>query len=195
MTPINKTSGNLSENYLESSIKQFKYYQQLAEKSFAILSEEDWHYQPDKNSNSIAIIVKHITGNLRSRWTDFLTSDGEKPWRNRDTEFEVDLSVKELKDQWCQAWQILYKQLADLTADDLNQIIYIRNVGHTVTEAIHRQLCHYAYHIGQIVYLSKLIKKDTWVSLSVPKGESEKYNQKKFNQVKHRGHFTDDLIK
>ncbi len=179
-------------NYLKSSIKQFQYYYSLAERSMAQLSDQEWYFKPEPDSNSIAILVKHISGNMLSRWTDFLTTDGEKEWRNREREFEED-DLNNIKHQWDEGWNCLFDSLKNLQLDDFDRLVYIRNMGHTITEAINRQLCHYAYHVGQIVYLCKQIKKQEWQVLSIPKGNSEAYNQKKFNIQKHRGHFLDEL--
>ncbi len=135
-----------------------------------------------------------IVGNMLSRWTNFLTEDGEKEWRQRDQEFEGTYKNKEaLITAWETGWQCLFDALLPLTENDLERIIYIRNQGHTVTEAINRQLSHYAYHIGQIVFIGKMIKNENWKSLSVPKGQSSTYNKEKFNKDKERKHFTDDL--
>ena len=131
---------------------------------------------------------------MLSRWTNFLTEDGEKEWRNRDDEFEDTYSSKEeMFAYWEEGWQCLLNTLNLLEAKDLEKIIYIRNQGHTVLEAINRQLAHYPYHIGQIVYIAKLLKGDNWKSLSIPKGKSKIYNQEKFSKEKERKHFTDEL--
>lgn len=151
-----------------------------------------WQYNPE--SNSLAIIVKHLAGNMLSRWTNFLEEDGEKTWRKRDQEFEDTFKTKqEVVDAWNQGWDCLFNAIKPLQEDDLESIIYIRNQGHTVQEAINRQLAHYAYHIGQMVFLGKMIRGDDWQSLSIPKGQSSTYNQDKFSKQKERKHFTDDL--
>ena len=182
------------ESYLTSVIKQFEYYKGLGDKTFEQLSFDEMLWQSDENSNSISIIVKHLVGNMLSRWTNFLTEDGEKVWRNRDDEFVSDFNSKEeIIASWENGWFCLFKAIKLLKAEDLESIIYIRNGGHTVTEAINRQLAHYAYHVGQIVFLGKLIKGENWKSLSIPKGDSSKYNKDKFEKVKERRHFTDDL--
>ena len=184
----------MNSNYLESIIKQFTYYKNLGDKTFAQLSHKELHFKHNEYSNNIAIITKHIVGNMLSRWTNFLTEDGEKEWRHRDSEFEDTYKSKaELIEAWEKAWQCLFDAITPLKAEDLERIIYIRNEGHTVVEAINRQSAHYAYHIGQIVFIGTLIKNNDWKSLSVPKNESANYNLKKFSQDKHRGHFTDDL--
>ena len=146
------------------------------------------------DSNSISIIVKHIVANMLSRWTNFLTEDGEKEWRHRDQEFINSFETKaELIEAWNKGWNCLFEAITPLNENHLEQIIYIRNQGHTVTEAINRQATHYAYHVGQIVFLGKLIKGENWQSLSIPKGESITYNKEKFSKEKGMRHFTDDL--
>lgn len=183
------------ESYLSSIKKQFEYYKSLADK--AILQVEDdakLNWQPDPNSNSIAIIVQHLAGNMRSRWTDFLNSDGEKPWRNREAEFEGGYENREaLLEDWESGWKCLFDSLNSLTENDLERIVYIRNEGHTVLEAINRQLAHYPYHVGQIVYLGRMLAGENWRSLSIPKGGSEAFNAARFAQEKQRKHFTDSL--
>lgn len=181
-------------SYLPSIIRQFEYYKILGEKTFEQLTEEQIHWQYNSESNSIAIIVKHIVGNMLSRWTNFLTEDGEKEWRKRDEEFEDSYSDKnEMILAWNKGWDCLFDAIKPLTEEQLEQIIYIRNQGHTVTEAINRQLAHYSYHIGQLVFLGKMINNDNWKSLSIPKGKSKSYNQEKFSKEKGRRHFTEDL--
>ncbi|MFT4696946.1 MAG: hypothetical protein ACI9SJ_000062 [Flavobacteriaceae bacterium] len=181
-------------DYLPNVIKQFNYYKSLGEKTFLQVSEEKLFWKPNEESNNMAIIVKHMSGNMLSRWTDFLTSDGEKDWRNREAEFNNDISTKEeLLLVWEKGWSCLFDTLTTLTHDDLSKEIYTRNMGHSVTEAINRQLSHYAYHIGQIVFLGKLITDSNWEILSIPKGESNNYNKNKFNKPKRKEHFTDDL--
>ncbi|WP_248723129.1 DUF1572 family protein [Seonamhaeicola sp. ML3] len=182
------------ESYLSSIKKQFNYYKSLGDKTIEQLSLEELRKEFSTDSNSIAIIVKHLAGNMLSRWTNFLTEDGEKTWRNRDSEFEADYASKnELIEHWDKGWHCLFDALDSITKNDLERIVYIRNQGHTVTEAINRQLAHYSYHIGQIVFLGKLIKGNHWQSLSIPKGKSKSYNQEKFAKEKSKKHFTDDL--
>ncbi len=183
------------DNYLQSAIKQFEYYKQLGEKTFAQIEDEKLFWQYNDESNSIAAIVKHLWGNMLSRWTDFLTTDGEKEWRNRDAEFENNIATKdELIEKWNKGWQCLFNALNSLTNDDLEKIIYIRNQGQPVVDAINRQLCHYSYHVGQIVFLGKMIANENWTSLSIPKGNSAKYNEEKFAKPKHTEHFTDEYL-
>lgn len=186
----------MKNDYLPSVIKQFEYYKLLGEKTFAQIPEEKlfWQYNPE--SNSIATIVKHLWGNMLSRWTDFLNTDGEKEWRNREAEFDNDLQSKEdLLEKWNEGWNCLLKALSELKEEDLDKVIYIRNMGHTVTEAINRQLAHYPYHVGQIVFLGKMICEESWNSLSIPRGKSQEYNAEKFAREKHKAHFTDEFLK
>lgn len=184
----------MTNSYLDSIQKQFTYYKELGDKTFEQLSEEQFFLSLNNESNSIAIIVKHIAGNMLSRWTNFLTEDGEKEWRNRDAEFINSFNTKqEVLNYWNKGWSCLFTALDPLTTDDLETIIYIRNHGHSVIEAINRQLCHYSYHVGQIVSLAKLILDVEWQSLSIPKGTSKQYNSDKFSKEKTRKHFTDDL--
>lgn len=175
--------------------KQFEYYKLLGEKTFAQLSDEMLFWQYNETSNSIAIIVKHLSGNMLSRWTDFLTTDGEKEWRKRDAEFENDLSGRqELLDKWNAGWQCLFNALNSLTPEDLNKEIYIRNQGHSIGDAITRQLAHYSYHVGQIVFMGKIACENNWKSLSIPKGESSLYNENKFSKPRQEEHFTDEYL-
>jgi len=185
----------MEENYLDSIRKQFQYYQQLGDQTFAQLTEEDlfWKYHPE--SNSIAIIVKHLRGNMLSRWTDFLTTDGEKEWRNRDAEFVEDIKDKaDLIAKWKEGWTCLFQAIDSVNKENFETIIYIRNMGHTIPEAINRQLAHYAYHIGQIVFIGTMIKGKEWKSLSIPKGESTVYNKEKFALPKRKEHFTKEFL-
>lgn len=184
------TDQSFIENYLENIRKLFRYYKSLGDKSFAQLSEEQIFQMPEKDSNSIAVIVKHIVGNMLSRWTDFLNSDGEKPWRNRETEFENSFQTKaEVLKYWEKGWACLFNAIDPLTVADMNKIAYIRNEGHSVLEAINRQLAHYSYHVGQIVFLAKSLKGEEWQSLSIPKGGSAAFNQEKFEKKKARKNF------
>lgn len=184
----------MNNSYLTSIIKQFEYYKSLGEKTFSQITDTDIHWQYNSESNSIAIITKHLVGNMLSRWTNFLTEDGEKTWRERDQEFEdTYFNKEEMLKAWEKGWTCLFDALTTITNSQLEQIVYIRNQGHTVTEAINRQLAHYAYHVGQIVFLGKMIQGENWQSLSIPKGKSANYNQEKFAQEKERKHFTDDI--
>lgn len=169
---------NINEEYLRSIKVTFKKYKAMGDKTFEQLGEKDFHFSPDKDSNSIAVVIQHISGNLLSRFTDFLTSDGEKPSRNRDMEFEEQqLSKVKLIDRWNKAWNVLFGSINNLKTDDLLKTILIRNEAHSVIEALNRSLTHTSYHIGQIVYLAKQIKKDSWSTLSIPKGKSEEFNK------------------
>lgn len=189
-------STSMEKEYLESTIKQFEYYKLLGEKAMDQLPEEKLLWQYNEESNSIATIVKHLWGNMLSRWTDLLTSDGEKVWRNRDAEFENDIASKdELLAKWNEGWQCLLNSLNSLSEDDLHKIIYIRNQGHTVLEGINRQLAHYPYHIGQIVYIAKMVSDANWKSLTIARGKSSSFNDEKFAATKSRQHFTDELLK
>ncbi|MBZ4189462.1 DUF1572 family protein [Niabella beijingensis] len=184
----------MNPNYLESVIRQFEYYKLLGEKTIAQLPDDALFRQFNEASNSIAIIVNHLHGNMLSRWTGFLTTDGEKEWRNRDSEFEDHISSRdELLGRWEEGWGILLHTLRSLKEEDLLKTVYIRNQGHTVLEAINRQLAHYPYHIGQIVYLGKMYA-EKWTSLSIPKGQSAQYNNNKFAQLPHQEHFTSEFL-
>ncbi len=166
------------QQYLHSSIKQFRTYKELAQKAIAQIGENDLNKIIDPESNSIAIIIQHLGGNLISRWTDFLTTDGEKTDRNRDAEFEEKcLTKNELMDYWNKGWDTLFETLDELQPEDLGKTIYIRKQPLTVLEAINRQLTHYAYHVGQIVLLAKHFNSSGWQSLSIPKGDSQSYNK------------------
>ncbi len=185
----------MKENYLTSIKKQFQYYKLLGDQTFSQIEAADifWKYHPE--ANSIAIIVKHLWGNMKSRWTDFLTTDGEKEWRQRDQEFVEDIKNKEeLLAKWEDGWQCLFTAIDAIDEDNFDTIVYIRNMGHSIVEAINRQLAHYAYHVGQIVFIGTLIKGDAWKSLSIPKGQSSSYNQEKFKQPKRQAHFTDEFL-
>lgn len=184
----------MSKSYLTSTIKQFEYYKSLGDKTIDQISFKELKQEFAEDSNSISIIVKHMVGNMLSRWTNFLIEDGEKEWRKRDGEFLDTFSSKEeLIESWNKGWKCLFDAITPLSSKDLEEIIYIRNQGHTVTEAINRQMMHYAYHVGQIVFLGKLIKGTNWQSLSIPKGKSKDYNTDKFSKDKGKRHFTEDL--
>jgi uncharacterized damage-inducible protein DinB len=169
-------TGNL---FLQSAIKRFNDYKILAEKTFDQLNDAQMHFQPNETSNSIAIIMQHLHGNIKSRWTNFLTEDGEKPWRTRDEEFETkSLSKQQLLELWTEAWDVLSGSLNLLSPDDLSKTITIRKEPHTVIDAINRQITHYSYHVGQIVFLGKWIKDNEWKTLSIPKKGSAAFNEK-----------------
>ncbi|MGE0586982.1 MAG: DUF1572 family protein [Cyclobacteriaceae bacterium] len=185
---------SVESNFLESTIKLFGYYKSLGEKTFEQLSDEDIRWKPNEASNSIGLIVHHLSGNMLSRWTDFLTTDGEKPWRDREAEFAQDYSNKEeMIAAWQKGWDCLLHALNSLKPEDLSRIVYIRNEGQTVVEVIHRQLAHYSSHVGQIMYIGKQLKGESWSSLSIPKGGSSEFNASKFAAEKSRKHFTEGL--
>ena len=180
--------------YLHSVRKQFEYYKSLGEKTLEQLNEKDLFWQYNDESNSIAITVNHLWGNMKSRWTDFLSSDGEKEWRKRDLEFEPEIKSKaELISKWNDAWGCLFEALSSINKENFYTKVYIRNQEHSIMEAINRQLAHYSYHIGQIVYVGKMIKGSEWKSLTIPKGKSTDFNLVKFSKGKHKGHFSDDI--
>ena len=184
----------MDNSYLKSVINQFEYNKSLGDKTFNQLTETELFWQFNEESNSIATVVKHISGNMLSRWTNFLTEDGEKPWRERDNEFINTFKTKqEIINCWEKGWQCLFDNLLLINEENKDTIVYIRNHGHTITEAINRQLCHYSYHIGQIVVLGKMAKNEEWKTLSVAKGRSKEYNVDKFSKEKRRTHFTKDL--
>jgi hypothetical protein len=169
-------SESISDLYLLESVKSFKGLKSNAEKAIAQISDAQIKEQPDEESNSVAVIVKHVAGNMRSRFTDFMSSDGEKVDRNRDGEFIDSYASREsMMNDWESGWKCLFDALDSLTGDDLDKTVYIRNEPHTVLRAIHRQLTHYAYHCGQIVFLCKHLQKNKFRSLSIPRGESLKY--------------------
>jgi len=168
----------IGKEYLATVIRRVKYYKDLGEKAFEQLDEKDIHFRPNEESNSIAIIVQHMTGNMLSRFTNFLTEDGEKEWRQRDDEFEIhNYSKQQVIDLWEKGWKCFLDTLDSLTEDDLLKTIHIRKEALTVMDAINRQLAHYPYHIGQILFIGKIIKGKKWESLSIPKGNSKQYNQ------------------
>lgn len=168
----------IEEKFVESAIRYFRYYKKLGEGAMAQLNDEQLLIRPNEASNSIALIVHHLSGNMLSRWTDFLTTDGEKEWRNREAEFEEDyIDRSAMMEAWEKGWKCLFDALESLRPDDLLKVIYVRNEGQTVMEAIQRQLAHYPHHIGQILYQAKVIKGSEFKSLSIPKGQSERYHQ------------------
>lgn len=169
---------SISSNFLDSALDQFSTYKSLAERTFSQLSEEEMHFQPNPEVNSVAINIQHMNGNMLSRWTNFLTEDGEKDWRKRDEEFEKkNLTKDQLLLLWEEGWRTLFEALRPLGKKDLKEVITIRGKELTVVEAVNRQLTHYSYHVGQIVMLGKLIRGNDWQNLSIPRGESAKYNQ------------------
>jgi hypothetical protein len=175
----------MTNEYLNSCKKQFEQYKMLGEKTFSQLTDEQLFWKYNEESNSIATIVKHLWGNMLSRWTDFLTTDGEKEWRKRDAEFENDITTREeLLQKWEEGWQCLFSALNALTVENLKKKVLIRGEEHTVMEAINRQLTHYSYHIGQIVFIGKMVLDENWKSLSIPKGASKTFNDKMFSNTK-----------
>jgi len=170
---------SIGANFLEDALWTFRYYKQLAERAFAQIDDADFFRVIDEESNSIAVNMKHMAGNMISRWTDFLTTDGEKPERNRDLEFVMlpETTKAEMIAYWEKGWQRIFQALAPLQPEDLMRTITIRGQDHTVVQAINRQIAHYAYHVGQIVYLAKHFKANAWQSLSVPKNRSSEFNR------------------
>jgi Protein of unknown function (DUF1572) len=169
----------LTTSCLKDSISLFHFYKQLGDRAIAQAPDEGLFAVLDAESNSIAIVVKHMAGSMLSRWKDFLTTDGEKPGRNRDSEFETPPKTRaELLGLWESGWKVVFDELARVTEADLARTVYIRGEAHSAVQAIHRQLAHYAYHVGQIVYVAKHFasSKSNWTALTVPRGKSEQYN-------------------
>lgn len=161
-------------NYLSSVRKQFEYYKTLGERTFGQLTDEQLFWQYNEESNSVATIVKHLWGNMLSRWTDFLTTDGEKEWRDRDGEFENDIcNREEVMAKWNEGWSCLFQALEMIDEENLDAVLYIRKEPHTVIDALNRQLAHYASHVGQIMYIGKMLCGSEWESLSIPKRITE----------------------
>ncbi|MBZ5523449.1 MAG: DUF1572 domain-containing protein [Acidobacteriia bacterium] len=174
--------------YLDEARRSFRGYKRLTEGALAQLQDADFFYTPDPESNSIALLVKHMSGNMRSRFTDFLTSDGEKPNRNRDQEFELGTAVtrEQVMRWWEDGWKCVFHALETLKPEDVMRTVYIRGEGHTVLQALNRQVAHYAHHSGQILFLAKLIRKSEWKSLSIPRGKSAEFNAQK-PEDRHKG--------
>ncbi|THD69283.1 DUF1572 domain-containing protein [Robertkochia marina] len=180
----------MPSSYLHSIVERFRFYKQLGEDALEQIPDNQLHWQVNETGNSVYVIVKHISGNMLSRFTDFLTSDGEKPWRERDKEFKVESENSDrasLMIRWEEGWQCLFKNIEPLVEADLERIVYIRKEPHTVVEALNRQLGHYAYHIGQIVLLAKMICGENWRSLSIPKGKSKEFNKGMFSKNDLKG--------
>ena len=174
---------DFTQNYLKSTLYEFRRYKTMGESTFAQLEDSDILWQYHEHGNNISQIVKHLSGNMLSRWTNFLSEDGEKPWRDRDTEFVEPFTTKAaMITAWEKGWQCLFDALSLVNPDNFDTLIKIRNENHTLVEAINRQMAHYASHVGQIVLLGKMIKGERWVSLSIPKGQSKAFNSKKFNK-------------
>lgn len=168
-----------STSYIEDSLSLFRFYKNMGERAMEQLSDEQLFIALDEEMNSIAIIVKHMAGNMRSRWTDFLTSDGEKPDRNRDTEFVAPPKTRaELMRVWNDGWDRVFHALEPLSDDDMEHKVLIRNEPHSVMQAINRQIAHYSYHCGQIVFLAKHLKGSDWKTLSVPRNKSADFNRR-----------------
>ena len=169
---------SLSKEFLSTAIKRLKYYKDLGDKTFEQLNDWDFHYQANEEANSIAIIIQHMAGNMLSRWTNFLTEDGEKEWRQRDNEFSVQGDSKlQLLELWEKGWSCFFGALESLKKKDLKKTVTIRQEQLSVIDAINRQLAHYPYHVGQIVHTAKIIKGKNWKNLSIPRGQSTQYNQ------------------
>jgi uncharacterized damage-inducible protein DinB len=181
------------DTFFSGTRKLFAYYKGLGEKAIDQLDDEQISWRPDEGSNSIALLVHHLSGNMLSRFTDFLTADGEKPWRDREAEFDTGYPDKlAMMESWEKGWSAVFDAMDGLKEDqDEEAIVYIRNEGHSVRDALLRQLAHYASHVGQIIYIAKMMKGDSWVSLSIPKGGSKRFNERKFSQEKDIRHFTD----
>ncbi len=179
---------------LNGSIRLFKYYKMLSEKTIAQLTDEELHQTLSDELNSVSVLMKHLSGNMISRWTNFRTEDGEKQWRMRENEFIDDLKTRaELLEYWERGWEILFDSLNSVKDEEINDIIYIRNEGHTILEAVERHLAHVAYHTGQIVMLARWMRGKSWETLTIPKGKTEEFNQEKFSQKKSKGFYKDRL--
>lgn len=178
---------NIETEYLETLVDNFRAGKALADRAMAQVSDEQFFAALDAESNSIAVIVKHLAGNLRSRWTDFLISDGEKPDRNRDSEFEIGESATraELMSAWEDGWQCAFRTLDALTPEDLAKTVHIRGEPHSVVKATTRQLAHAAQHVGQIVFLAKHFAGRSWQTLSIPRGESQAFNAAMASRAGH----------
>lgn len=179
---------------MDGYTKLFSYYKQLGEKAIAQVKDEALFWTPNANSNSISVIVQHLRGNMLSRWTDFLTSDGEKKWRDRDGEFESRFrNREEVISAWEEGWKCLFDALDSINNNNRDQLVYIRDKGHSIDEAIQRQLAHYSYHVGQIVFLSRILA-DSWESLSIPKGGSAQFNMSAREPGQRKEHFTSQFL-
>ncbi len=177
---------DLAAHYLDEARRQMRGHKRLAEGAFAQLKDEDFFVTLDPESNSVAITVKHVAGNMRSRFTDFLTTDGEKPDRHRDQEFELTSSTSraDVMKWWEEGWVRVFSAIDSLTPADVMKTVTIRGEPHTVLQAINRQIAHYAYHVGQIIFLAKHIRSSQWQSLSIPRGQSEQFNSKAVSERK-----------
>src|SRR5688500_12300904 len=174
------------QNYFEDAIASLKNYKKLADKAIAQLKDEEFFVALDDEANSVAVIMKHMAGNMFSRWTNFLTTDGEKPDRNRDMEFVIEANTTKdnVLDYWERGWACVFAAIEPLTLEDFEKTVMIRGEKHTIVQAINRQLMHYSYHIGQIVYLAKHFRSTAWSSLSIPRNKSAEFNLKMQSQAK-----------
>ncbi len=177
---------DLGRHYLDNVIAEFRLLKKQGERAMAQIADEEFFVTLDAESNSVALLIKHLAGNMRSRWTDFLTSDGEKPDRFRDREFELDAGTtrEQLLQWWEEGWQLVFNALEPLQPEDAMRTVMIRQEPHTIVQAVNRQLTHYATHVGQIVFLVKHLKANEWQTLSVPRGQSEQFNQQHFERLK-----------
>jgi hypothetical protein len=166
--------------YLEEAIRQLHGLKKVADRALAQTAPADFSTALDAGSNSIALLVKHLAGNMRSRWTDFLTSDGEKPDRHRDSEFALEPgdTRESLERRWDEGWKLLFSAIEPLTSEDFRKTVLVRGKPHSVLRAIHLQVAHYAYHVGQLVFLAKHFAGSRWETLSIPRGESEEFNRR-----------------
>jgi hypothetical protein len=179
-------SSQLAKSMIDGALTAFRSNKAWADKAIAQLPDDNLHLALDPNTNCIAVIMKHVSGNLRSRWTDFLTTDGEKPWRNRDDEFVDTFTTRnDLIVYWESGWQRLFDSLASLTADDFAKTVTIRGEPHTVPLAIQRSLSHCGYHVGQIMLIARILAGDRWTTITIPRGASAAYNQR----VWDKGHY------
>ena len=175
---------SLAEHYLENAVAEFRGLKRLADRAVAQVNDEEFFRAIDPESNSIAVIMKHMAGNMRSRWTDFLTADGEKPDRRRDSEFLIEGEDRRaVEEKWEAGWRCLFDALAPLRGEDLMRAVVIRREPHTVVEAVNRQLTHYGEHTGQIIFLAKHLKSSEWKTLSIPRGMSEAFNKEQKEQA------------
>jgi len=181
-------SENPAQHYLENVIAEFRSLKKLGDRAMEQLGDEQFFVTLDAESNSVAILVKHLAGNMRSRWVDFLTSDGEKPDRRRDQEFIIDANTKraEVVEWWERGWRHVFDAIEPLRPEDVMRTVVIRHEPHTVLQAINRQLGHYATHVGQIIFLAKHLKSTDWKTLSVPRGQSEQINQMMIERMKNK---------
>ena len=179
-----------SSHLLDEIRRLMRGHKRLTEGALAQLKDDDFFVMLDPESNSVAILIKHIAGNMRSRFTDFLTSDGEKPTRHRDQEFEIaaNTSRDDLMRWWEEGWAVVFSTLDSLQPDDLMRTVYIRQEPHTVVQALNRALAHYAFHLGQIVFLAKHLRSSEWKTLSVPRGKSEEFNRMSLEERRRIGH-------